>query len=322
MKTVLYIGESYMGYEKEVIELIEKELNYKCIYLDLNKYRYKYKNIIERFYGNIIYQLFFKESYKKRKIIEKIIADIEKIHKNVDIIFYIKPTIKMERLLKYLKEKKIKMISHQWDSLKKVGDSGSYKKYFDKNIFFDKKDAIKCSGQFLPNFYIEKRIDFIKEEYDVYTIISHGKHGNRINQIEEIAKKLKENKIKYLFLVYTKEKDIKSNYLTIIDKPISLEENYNNMLKSKVILEIGDKENQGGLTFRAIDSLGLRKKLITNYEFIKEYDFYNPRNIYILKDKETDIPLEFFEKKYQELDKEIYEKYSGKSWIKNIFMED
>lgn len=322
MKNILYIGESYMEYEKQVINLIEKELNYNCIYIDLNRYKFNYKNLLERFYGKIIYPIFFKENYKKRKIIENIIDDIENIREKIDFIFYIRPTIRMERLLKYLRGKNIKMISHQWDSLKKVGDDGSYIKYFDKNLFFDKKDAIKYNGYFLPNFYIEEKIEKSEEEYDIYTIISHGKHGNRIEQLEEIAKNLKEKNIKFLFLVYTKEKNIKSEYLTIINKPISLKENHNNMLKSKVILEIGDKENQGGLTFRAIDSIGLKKKLVTNYEFIKEYDFYSPKNIYILRDENMDIPVEFFKQKYEKLDKKIYEKYSGKSWIKNIFMED
>lgn len=322
MKTILYICESYMEYEQQVINLIEKELNYNCIYIDLNKYEYNYKNLLERFYGKTIYPLFFKENYKKRKTVENIIKDIEKLEKKIDIIFYIRPTIRMKRLLKYLKEKNIKMISHQWDSLKKVGDDGSYIKYFDKNLFFDKQDAIKYNGYFLPNFYIKERVEKLEEEYDIYTIISHGKHGNRIEQLEEIAKNLKEKNIKFLFLVYTKEKNIKSEYLTIIDKPISLKENYNNMLKSKVILEIGDKKNQGGLTFRAIDSLGLKKKLVTNYDFVKEYDFYNPKNIYILRDENIEIPVEFFEQEYEEVDKKIYEKYSGKSWIKNIFMEE
>lgn len=322
MKNILYIGESYMGYEKQVINLIEKELNYNCIYIDLNRYKFDYKNLLERFYGKIIYPIFFKENYKKRKTIDNIIKDIEELKEKIDIIFYIKPTIKMERLLKYLREKNIKMISHQWDSLKKVGDDGSYIKYFDKNLFFDKKDTIKYNGYFLPNFYIEEKVEKLEEEYDIYTIISHGKHGNRIEQLEEIAKNLKEKNIKFLFLVYTKEKNIKSEYLTIIDKPISLKENYNNMLKSKVILEIGDKKNQGGLTFRAIDSLGLKKKLVTNYDFVKEYDFYNPKNIYILRDENIEIPVEFFEQEYEEVDKKIYEKYSGKNWIKNIFMEE
>lgn len=311
-----------MGYEKQVINLIEKELNYNCIYIDLNKYKFDYKNLLERFYGKIIYPIFFKENYKKRKTIDNIIKDIEELKEKIDIIFYIKPTIKMERLLKYLREKNIKMISHQWDSLKKVGDDGSYIKYFDKNVFFDKKDTINYNGYFLPNFYIEEKVEKLEEEYDIYTIISHGKHGNRIKQLEEIAKNLKEKNIKFLFLVYTKEKNIKSEYLTIIDKPISLKENYNNMLKSKVILEIGDKKNQGGLTFRAIDSLGLKKKLVTNYDFVKEYDFYNPKNIYILRDENIEIPVEFFEQEYEEVDKKIYEKYSGKNWIKNIFMEE
>lgn len=319
MKTVLYIGESYLGYEKKVIKLIETVLGYNCIYIDLNKYQYKYKNIFERIYANSFYRFFYKRIYKKEKITKQIIKDIDKIDNKIDIIFFIRPTSRILSLLEYLKSKNIKMISHQWDSLKKVKDNGEYTKFFDKNIFFDEKDALKFKGKFLPNFYSEINDKNELVEYEIYSIISHGKNGNRIIELEKIAKNLFENGLKYLFLVYTKEKNIKSKYLTIINTPISLEENYQNMKKSKIILEIGDLENQGGLTFRAIDSLGLKKKLITNYGFITNYDFYNENNIFVLKENCYNIPKEFLESEYKELDDKIYKKYSGETWIRNIF---
>lgn len=319
MKTVLYIGESYLGYEQEVKKLIEEVLNYRVIYLDLTKYEYSYRNSFERIYTKLFFKLIKKQDFKKEKMIKSLIEDVKKIEKEIDIIFYIRATDRMEKFIKYLHGLNKEMIYHQWDSLKKIKDSGKCVKYFHKASSFDKENAQKLGIKFIPNFYLNKDLKEKEEiKYEVFTIISHGKNGKRIDILEKLAEKLKKGNISYKFLVFTKEK-IKSKNLTIIDKPISIDENYKLMKQSKIILEIGDKINQGGLTFRAIDSLGLRKKLITNYDFIKNYEFYNSNNIYILKENIDEDILEFFKKEYKPLPEKIYEKYSGEFWIKNIF---
>lgn len=318
MKKVLYIGESYLGYEKEVKKLIESNLNYEVIYIDLTKYEYNYKNFFERLYAKIFF-IITNKNYKKEKAIDNLIKDVKIIEDKIDIIFFIRVTDKLERFIKYLYSLNKYMIYHQWDSLKKLKDTGKCIKYFNKASTFDEEDAKNYNMEFIPNFYLKKHILNKNElEYDLFTIISHAKNGNRIKILEKIALKLKEKNIKYKFLVYTKEKNIKSENLIIINKPISIEENYNLMRKSKVILEIGDDINQGGLTFRAIDSLGLNKKLITNYKFIENYDFYNPNNILIWNDN-IEINIDFFKKEYQKLDEDIYFKYSDEEWIKRIF---
>ena len=86
------------------------------------------------------------------------------------------------------------------------------------------------------------------------------------------------------------------------------------------MLEIGHPQ-QKGLSFRAIDSLGMDKKLITNYEFIEDYDFYNRNNIYILKDNNIEIPVKFFKNDYQEIDNKIKNNYKDKEWIKKMFFQ-
>ena len=50
----------------------------------------------------------------------------------------------------------------------------------------------------------------------------------------------------------------------------------------------------------------------------KDYDFYNPKNIYIY-DGEFDFENEFFKSDYEELPKDIYEKYSLRGFLKQIF---
>lgn len=318
MKTILYIGVSYFEYEKKIKKLIEDELGYKVIYLDVGKYKYNYSNYFERIWSNLYYKKFKKESLKNIKLSNLLIEEVKKIKKEYDIIFYVRPHGEVKRFVEFLSTLNKEMICHQWDTISSLKGIEKKLYLFNKKSTFDPIDAKEYKMKFLPNFYTETNVD--KEiEYDIFTVQSYD---YRLPLLEKIAKKLKEKNKKYLFLVYTKDKSLKSDCITFINEPIKLNETYDYMKKSRVILELGHLGKQRGLSFRAVESLGLKKKLVTNYEFIKEYDFYDPKNIYILRDENVEIPIEFFEQKYEEVDKKIYEKYSGKSWIKNIFMED
>lgn len=292
MKTVLFIAPSFYNYTDIIIELIENVLHYKVIYINLGGFHYSYKHFYERIWNNIYCKPFKKEDIKNIKKSEQIIMELEKMNlEEIEIIFYIKPLTDHIKLIEYLKKLNKKMIGHQWDSLKSLNNDIGYFKYFDRMSSFDFNDCQKYNMRFIPNFYFSK-IPKIKEcEYDAFTIMTYD---YRFSQLENLAKQLKNDGRKYLFLVYQKNKTIENEFVTLIDKPISLEEIYDYISKSKSIVEIGHVGKQGGLSFRALDSLGCEKKLITNYNFIKEYDFYNENNIFIINDLNVSIPKNFF----------------------------
>ena len=59
--------------------------------------------------------------------------------------------------------------------------------------------------------------------------------------------------------------------------------------------------------------------IITDNFSVKEYDFYNPNNIFVIEDVDNiTIPLDFFKTDYQEIDIKLREKYHIKNWIHNI----
>ena len=86
---------------------------------------------------------------------------------------------------------------------------------------------------------------------------------------------------------------------------------------SKCIVDV-ENPGQHGLTMRSIETLGLRRKFITTNADIINYDFYNPNNILVIDRKNPIVNMSFFDKAYEELPKEIYEKYSLRSWIINV----
>ena len=62
------------------------------------------------------------------------------------------------------------------------------------------------------------------------------------------------------------------------------------------------------------------KKLITNNIYIKEYDFYNPHNIFILQERNISELKEFLELPTIEINQKIKNKYrfSGGGWLKEF----
>jgi hypothetical protein len=74
---------------------------------------------------------------------------------------------------------------------------------------------------------------------------------------------------------------------------------------------------QYGLSFRVL-KLWLWKKIITDNEAIKTYDFYNPNNILILNENISNLDKAFFEKPYEKIPDEIYYRYTLDSWVNKV----
>lgn len=325
MKKIVLVSQKLNGYADEIVKAMEEVLNCKVLFIEN---RYGYKNIWEKLIGNLIYKPFFKKNYKLELYTKENIKRIKEFG-DFDQVLFINPEGSSEGIIKYLKNFKKPMRAHYWDSFKFMEDMENFVGYFDYKSSFDPEDSKNYEMKFLPNFYIERLVKNRDKKYDYFTVMLYDE---RFEKLEKIADYLKDNGKSYLFIVVDRErKGIKSDRITVVEKSISIEKVYEYMNMSRGVVEIGrthrtpEGENlyQGGLTFRAMESIGIKGKLITDYEIIKNYDFYNKRNIEIVSDRDNyKLDKEFCESEYLPLSKEIQEKYSLSSWIKNIFKEE
>lgn len=329
-KKIIYLSYNFMGYEKEIIRLLEEVMGFEVYFINAFEYEYKYKNSFEKLLNNFYYKPFYKKNLKETKFNEEIIKKIEEIGE-IDYIFCIRADIFSHEIFEYLKKKNKPMYLHHWDSFSFVKKQIDFLKYFDYISSFDKKEAKEYNMKFVPNFYLEKNIKNIKDEkydYEYFTIMKYDK---RCILLEKLGKYFKENNVSYKFIAITKE-GVSSEYIEISKEYIPLEKTYELLSKSKGIVEIGHtkdlrEEYQGGLSFRIADAIGNKQKIITNYDFIKEYDIFNDNNVYILENNiknnfdnniKNSIDI-FLKKEYKEYPEEIYKSYSGENWIKKIF---
>lgn len=320
---LLLIMPNFFDYP-EVIKNELQNMGYEVDFFDDRPSTNALVKAIIRINKNLIsyyIESYFKKIYKKIKENE---YDIVLLISGQSLSF-------SEQMIKTIREnqRKALFVLYQWDSIGNFPYIVNMHKYFDKCYSFDKKDVsdYECL-EFLPLFYSSRyeKIGEIKKnkyKYD-FTFIGTA-HPKKYKMISEISKELKDvykNQFIYFYLpslivyIYRKIKNPEfknAKYKDFKYKKIDgklIEEIFED---TRCVLD-SPQDGQLGLTMRVLETLGAKKKLITTNKDIKNYDFYDEQNIYIY-DKKIDLNSVFFNTDYKEIDKEIYHKYSLRSWL-------
>ena len=325
-KTVLLLAPKFFGYELEIKKELEN-FGARVIYFDERP-----KN---DFFTKVFIRLNLK-SFISKKIddyYKNIIQEIK--NESIDFLFLIAPETVSIETIKQIKSihKNIKIISYFWDSIKNKKTALEYLNISDKYFSFDSNDIkIDKKIQFLPLFYIKDYENISKIREDIlYDICFIGTvHSDRYKIIKKIKKQAKELDLKTYFYFYSPSKILfffqklfKKDFKFIkwedaSFKSLSKSDVIDIIKQSKTIIDI-QHPLQSGLTMRTIEMLGVNKKIITTNENIINYDFYNENNILILDRNNIQINNSFFDKEYQIIEDNIYQKYSLRSWLEIIF---
>lgn len=315
MKKILFLAPDSVG----IIKVVQKELalltgvQVDYIDLDIYKNKFRYKNFYHRatnFYLKTFKNINLKPIYFNNLVKEQ----INKQQHYYDRIIIIRPDLISDELLHLLQSKTKDFVAYYWDSLAFFPRKAAIKNLFTKVYSFDTEDCKNYGFTPLNNFYYYQDIP-AKVINNVYCLVSYDK---RIAALEKVAGYLNSKGIANTIKVY-RQKPFKYKFVipahTVIPYQTMLEE----IAGSSILLEI-QKENQCGLTFRALEALGLNKKLITNNQQIKNYDFFDENNIFIIDTDDINIPDWFFETPYKEIDETIRQKYHLKEWINTLFL--
>lgn len=327
-KKILFFAPNSFGYEYEIKEELERQGARVILHNERPSNAALVKAVIRlnkkmvRFYTDIYFESILKQ-YSNTFF---------------DFIFILRGEAFSPTVLKKFKLQfpETKFVLYLWDSIKN-NDTLDILPYFDKVYSFDRLDVQKYSQlSFLPLFYLKEYGEMDTYSGSINNIMFVGTvHSDRFLFLEKLKYALAFRKINldtyYFFqskLLYFKKRLLDPSFrkTSINDfKFISLKktEIIDKMKYSKAVLDI-QHPNQIGLTMRCIETLGGKRKLITTNLDVKEYDFYQPSNILLLKRSEStdnlvDLIQNFISIPYKLLPHEIYEKYSITNWIKVIF---
>lgn len=233
----------------------------------------------------------------------------------------------VDRIKNHLLTTKARDSYYTWDSFKYLMHEGKLGNHFSNCFSFDAVDVKNAPGwSLLPLFYTDtfncdKCGTVCAYEYDICCIASFNEERYyAINKIVEnnpnlhfyirlyIDRKLFEYKRK------TNPAFKQLNMAWISFELMTPTEVAKLNMSSKAVLDYTDKR-QCGLSMRTIESIGLKRKLITNNLSVQDYDFYKDGNVLLLKieNEGTKIPEIWLNREYND-NKSVRSRYSLQFW--------
>lgn len=260
------------------------------------------------------------KAQKKAEFFEAKHIELLGKNKNFDFALIIRPDLYSKKTIKKIKEKASLSAAYQWDGLDRFPLAKEYIEDFDRFFVFDIRDLEK-HPKCLPitNFYFDDLMDSAPIKTDVFFVGTFMK--NRINEIVKLCTFFKSLNLRTKILLQAKNnfkvrKFLKSG-IEFIKKPLSFKENMEGLKQARIVLDFKNDIHYG-LSFRTFEAIGFSKKLITNNELVESYDFYNPKNILVLKENYTEKLELFLKESYEEINLKIVEKYGFSNWIKYV----
>ena len=224
-----------------------------------------------------------------------------------------------------------KLCLNLWDSVENIPGITDKFSYFDTLHSFDLNDCETYPElKFRPLFFgdqFRKEAHIGEYQYDISFIGTV--HSDRYAVIKQVQRIAQQRELKCYWFLYLQSKFIYRFYKLTKKEFKGTEEStfrFDKMVaadianivdNTRIVLDI-QHPKQTGLTMRTIEMIGMNKKLITTNESIKKYDFYNPGNVLVVDREKVVIPYDFLDSAYIPLPKEIYDKYSLKSWILEV----
>ena len=272
---------------------------------------------------NCFSKIFLNKNLKHQKRQSFVIEQLNKLG-HQDQILVLNPDAFEHSTLEHMKKCTNRLVTFLYDNLDRHPAQDKLH-FFDKIFSFDDQDIQNYGFEKLTNY---NYLPFLPKEQqnshvDALYITSYDK--KRIEQLKVLSQKFQRLNLSFDLYVIGKKswkhqiiKPFTENKIIFSKKKIchkNLPQYYKN---TKVILDLMRK-NQYGLSFRIFEAMALEKKIITDNQKIKNYDFYNSNNILVLNKDFSNITKDFFETPYQTLPKKIYEKYTLEKWVERVF---
>lgn len=323
-KNILLISIQFFNYEY----LIKDQLENLGASVDLFDERPS-----NSFYSKAIIRI-KKEMYaiKINQHFKKIIVQIK--NKKYDYFLLIKGEATPKFFLDFLKKNNpgIKFIFYTYDSFKNNSNGLDILNYFDFKFTFDNVDALQYKMNFRPLFFAEEygALNVKVEKFDNDLAFIGTAHSDRYIISEKAKTFCVENHLK-MFSFYFSPSRALFKFKKLTDKnfkdfdisKISFKSlSHKDIIKiyknTKVILDV-NHPGQNGLTMRTFETLGAGRKLITTNPKVKDYPFYNSKNIFVIERGNIKFDLEFFNSDFNQIDNSIRDSMSLKGWVQEVF---
>ncbi|SFN77808.1 hypothetical protein SAMN04487831_103254 [Pseudobutyrivibrio sp. UC1225] len=345
-KNILIIMPQFYSYQTKMREDLEARGAHPHFY---NEEPEKTKFLILKNIGDLFHNEHVFDGFN-RKLKKQILAEMPA--EGYDYLLVIRGNVLTEQTIHELKNKALKSsgksVYYAWDSFENMRHKGEIGRLFDWRGTFDSVDAkeSELGYELVPLFYSDefdggKLEQSTEYKYDYVSVSAffpfryrYFKAFKKANPDKKMCLKLYLNPSVYRGKKLKDPKLVKDLDMDIISfEPFKPEEIRDMCKNSKAILDLAHEQQQG-LTMRTMETLGIKRKLVTNNIYLRDYEFYNETNDLILTDLAakadkaehtgdySDFVLpgdEWLDKPYLE-NEDVRQKYSIHSWIDNLFI--
>lgn len=318
---ICIISFDFWNYDEHIAAALRKK-GIRAHHINIGAY--KHKNFSAKI-TNTFSKVFLQKNIKNEKRQQFILEELKKLG-HQDQILIINPELIEEKYQIEIKKYTSRYVAYLYDSLARC-PAGNILHLFDTIYSFDTEDCKKYGFKKINNYnYLEKAEQEKIPEFDLVYLASYDE---RLKMLYKITERLEKMGLTYRYVIVGK-KSWKKNLLKMVSfSGENLSKKYQNRrikqknipkfyMKGKVLLDLV-RENQSGLSFRIFEAMALGKKIISNNESLKNYDFYKPENILILNKDLNNLNKGFFETLYEPLPEEIYQKYTLENWVETVF---
>jgi hypothetical protein len=310
------------NYDKHIVDTLNKK-GIEAFHIKIGGF--KHKSTWSRI-SNSFSKIFLGKNPKIQKRQEYILKTLEEKGFQDQILVINPELIDLDCHLQ-IKSYTKKYITYLYDSVDRCPVEHLLHGVFDEIYSFDKEDISKYNFKETTNYnYIGKLNTSAKNIKNQVLYIAS--FDNRLETVYKLREVFKKASISFRFIIVGKKTSLfklknkfsknKLEGLELKRKRIEQEDLKKLYAETFAVLDIV-RENQSGLSFRIFEAMAFQKKIITNNQNIKNYNFYNPINIVVMENENYNFDKTFFETPYQPLSNEIYNEYTLDNWVEKTF---
>lgn len=319
---ICVISFDHWNYDKHIVTELQK-IGVESFHIKIGDF--KYKNFGERIL-NTLSKIFLGKNPKLKKRQDYILETLEKKGYQNQILV-LNPELIDAVYHKKIKSYTDKYVAYLYDSVSRCPVEHLLKGYFDEIYSFDKDDINTYGFKETTNYIYLNHLTKPEKFLSDFKVLYVASFDKRMEHLKTIATALDKIKVSYRFIIVGKKTTLfklknffsnKYSFLELRRKRISQPELIELYKKTTVVLDLV-RENQTGLSFRVFEAMATENKIVTNNNNVKNFDFYDPKNILVLKEQNQELNADFFNEPYEKINLEIYNKYTIENWVKNIF---
>ncbi|WP_329806603.1 hypothetical protein [Flavobacterium facile] len=314
---IAVISFDHWNYDVHIVNALQ-EKGIESFHIKIGDF--KYKNKWERV-KNSLSKIFLGKNPKLKKRQDYILNQLQEKGFQDQILVINPELIDLEYHLKIKKHTK-KYIAYLYDSVSRCPVEHLLDGIFDEIYSFDKNDISTYGFSATSNYIYFKLEENTQKTTNDFVYI--GSIDNRVNHLNAIAQKLKDEGKTYTFYAIGKKAFVcqlkqfflgENKHITFRKNRFNQSETLDIYRNSNVIIDLV-RENQTGLSFRVFEAMGLQKNVITNNKSISTYDISDSGKIVYLDDLLKINNVSFNEGNYPN---ELREKYHINNWIQTVF---